>query len=196
MGFTAENRVKLSYHTDGFAQFSSETPGHITSGRDSATGEPKGLALYTHRLATPIWSGPSVGVVVWGIDKFEETREGDEPIVFEPNEFYYRGCTPDEATGWMLAIYVFPVRVIPPVRFQQGSALLEATLEGLGGRLTSVVQLKAIELREEKVFLGLMVNRVIATFPAKSEWTLNGPGDFTMERRGHVLMGIYRSRSD
>src|ERR1700677_305009 len=34
VAFTAEDRVKLSYHSDGFAQFSSEISGRITSGRD------------------------------------------------------------------------------------------------------------------------------------------------------------------
>src|ERR1700722_15799339 len=43
VAFTAENRTKLSYHVDGFVQFSSENPGTIISGRDPHTGEPKGL---------------------------------------------------------------------------------------------------------------------------------------------------------
>lgn len=192
VGFTAENRVKLSYHTDGFVQFSGEAPGQIMSGLDPATGEPKGRALNTQSLAAPIWSGPSVTVTIWGIDEFEETKEGDEPLVFEPSEFYYRGCTPDEANGWILLIYVFPMHVMPPpVRFQQGCARLEVTLEGLSGHMTSVVQQKVIDLREERVFLGLFVSRVMTDFPSRSGWTLNGPGDFTRERKGHVLMGIY-----
>jgi hypothetical protein len=42
VSFTVEDRAKLSYHTDGFVQFSSENPGRIISGRDPSTGEPKG----------------------------------------------------------------------------------------------------------------------------------------------------------
>src|ERR1700678_798174 len=45
VSFTADDRVKLSYHVDGFAQFSGERPGRITSGRDPNTGEAKGLGL-------------------------------------------------------------------------------------------------------------------------------------------------------
>src|SRR5580700_6160816 len=41
VGFTAEDRAKLTYHVDGFAQFSSENPGKIISGRNPKTGEPK-----------------------------------------------------------------------------------------------------------------------------------------------------------
>jgi hypothetical protein len=191
VGFTADDRVKLSYHTDGFAQFSSERAGQITSGRDPTTGQPRGLGLITHPLKTPIWSGPSVGVTVWGIDEFAQWKEPDEGLIFEPTDFYYRGCTPETANGWHLAIYAFPTDVTPPVRFRQGEAELDVALEGLSGALASVVQLKIICLPEEKVFLGLSVNRGMISFPAKSGWTLNGPGDFTRERKGHVLMGIY-----
>jgi hypothetical protein len=65
VAFTAEDRVKLSYNSDGFAQFSSEVSGRITSGRDPVTGEPKGLGLFAHPLDNPIWSGPSVGITLW-----------------------------------------------------------------------------------------------------------------------------------
>ncbi|MGA2075414.1 MAG: hypothetical protein ABSH52_18145 [Terriglobia bacterium] len=192
-GFTVEDRVKLSYHTDGFAQFSSETPGRILSGRDPATGEPKGLGLFTNPLETPIFSGGSVGVTIWGIDEFEETTEGDEPFLFEPGDTYYRGCTPDDANAWHLQIYAFPKVVVPPLRFRDGNALLDVALEPVsgGGRLLSVVQLKVIHLPKEKVFLGLFVNRQKTNFPPKSGWILHGPGDFTGNRNGHVLMDIY-----
>lgn len=194
VGFTADDRVKLSYHSDGFAQFSSETPGRITSGRDPKTGQPKGLGLFTHPLKTPIWSGPSVSVTIWGIDEFDEldeTKQREQSLVFEPNEFYYRGCTPDEANlCWVLSIYVFPMRVTPPVRFHHGHPVLEVASEGLNGPLASVVHMRIIHLPEEEVFLGLYVNRAPTTL-LKSGWALNGPGDFTAERKGHVLTGLY-----
>ena len=132
-----------------------------------------------------------MGVTIWGIDEFEETEEGDEPLVFEPSEFYYRGCTPDEANGWIVSIFTFPMSVVPPLRLRQGYALLDVALEPLSGNLVSVVQLKVIHLPGEKVILGIFVNRVVTNFPAKSGWILNGPGNFTKIQRGHVLMGVY-----
>jgi hypothetical protein len=39
VGFTVEDRIKLTYHMDGFAHFSSENPGKVISGRDPQTGE-------------------------------------------------------------------------------------------------------------------------------------------------------------
>jgi hypothetical protein len=72
VGFTAEDRAKLTYHVDGFAQFSSEVQGKIVSGRDPKTGEPKGLGIYVRSLKSPSVSGPSVGVQVWGIAEFDK----------------------------------------------------------------------------------------------------------------------------
>jgi hypothetical protein len=193
VGFTADDRVKLSYHTDGFAQFSGETAGRIVSGRDPDTGEPKGLGLFAPPLTKPIWSGPSVGLTVWGIDEFEESKEKDTPLIlFEPNEVYYRGCTPEEANGWMVAIYAFPINVVPPARFDHGSMVIDVALaESVSYRNAAVVQLKVIHLRKEKIFLGVLVNRLVTDFPSKSGWYLHGPGDYREDRSGHVLMGTY-----
>ena len=108
IAFTAEDRVKLSYHIDGFAQFSSETPGKIISGRDPKNGEPKGLGLLVRSLSSPSVSGPSVGVTAWGLEDFEEIADDDEVVLFEPQDHYYRQCDPENANIWHLAIYAFP----------------------------------------------------------------------------------------
>lgn len=191
VAFTADDRVKLSYHTDGFAQFSGESAGHITSGIDPITGEPKGLGLFTHPLTSPIWSGPSLGVTVWGMEEFEEVKERDHPLIFDASEFYYRGCTPEDADAWIVQFFVFPVHVVPPVRIRQGEALLDIAAEPANGRLVSVLQLKVMHLPKEKVFLGAYVNAMRANFQTKSGWIFNGPGNHTEGRRGHVLMGMY-----
>jgi hypothetical protein len=191
VGFTAEDRVKLSYHTDGFAQFSGENPGNIISGRDPVTGEPKGLGLFTRPLTNPIRSGPSVSVTIFGIDGFETAGERDHPLIFEPSDFYYRGTTPEEADAWILSIYAFPIEVTPPVRFKNGNPVFEAALEGLNPPWISVVKLKVIHLPEEKVFLGIFVNCIKSSGYPQSGWSLNGPGDWNMQQKGHVLMGSY-----
>jgi len=191
VGFTARDRVKLSYHTDGFAQFSGETSGTISSGRDPVTGEPKGLGLFTRPLATPIRTGPSVAVQVFGIDDFEKVTQRDTPLIFEPGDFYYRGCTPEDADAWALSIYVFPVGVTPPVRFKNGHPVLDAALEGLNPPWMSVVELKIVHLPAERIFLGLLLNHFKNEGRPKSGWSINGPGDWTMQKPGHVLMASY-----
>jgi hypothetical protein len=190
VNFTADDRAKLSYHVDGFAQFSSEKKGTLISGRD-ANGRPKGLGLMARPFSNPIWSGASVGVTVWGLEEFEQDKQGESELIFEPEDFYYRDLEFSHLNAFHLQIYVFPARVIPPIHVSNGRALLDVALEPLNGALVSVARFRVIQLTKEEVFLGLIVNRTEAAFPSKSGWTLNGPGDYTYDRAGHALMGIY-----
>jgi hypothetical protein len=95
--FSADEKVKLSYHTDGFAQFSGEVEGTIRSGRDPLTGQPKGVGLRTNPLSDPVRSGPSAGIVAWGLDDFDELEADDDTaVIFRPGDLYFRGCTPEQ----------------------------------------------------------------------------------------------------
>jgi hypothetical protein len=170
--YTADERVKLSYHTDWFVQFSGEsssgiTSGGITSGIDPSTGEPNGLGLFPNPLTSPIWSGSSIGITVLGMDDFDEAQFSDNLIMFEPNEFYYRGCLCDEANAWIVSIWVFPVHVVPPVRFFKGQAVLDVAAEPLNGNLLSVMQFKLANLRNEKVFSCHIPSRSISISPLR-----------------------------
>ena len=190
-GFTAENRTKLSYHVDGFAQFSSENVGTIISGRDPNTGEPKGLGVMARPFSNPSTSGPSVGISVWGLEDFEETDQEENHIVFEPPDFYYRLWRPDETNLWHLGIYVF--NAVPPVRFDGDQARMDfaLTYPPTAGVVGSIVTLKTIRLGAEKVNLGLYVESLVGNFPSKSGWQMNGPGSWTSNQTGYVLNAIY-----
>jgi hypothetical protein len=69
--------------------------------------------------------------------------------------------------------------------------VLEVALEGLNPPWVSVVELKVVHLPAENVFLGLLLNHFKASGGPKSGWSINGPGDWTMQQKGHVLMGSY-----
>jgi hypothetical protein len=191
VSFTVDDRAKLTYHTDGFVQFSGERQGVITSGRDPVTDQPKGLGLFTAPLREPICTGPSVGVQFWGLDQFEELDD-DEALVFAPDHFYYLGCTLASAKSWVLEAFVFPSDIMPPVKFDRGHGYIDVVTNSLNGSLRSVVRMSAVHLPSEQIYLGLVVNRLIVDFPQPSGWVLNGPSDFSPTNgRGHVLMGFY-----
>ena len=197
LAFTADDPVKLSYHTDGFAQFSSEIAGRITSGIDSDTGEPKGIGLFARPLTSPVSTGPSMGITVWGIQEFEDMSTDDQAVIFRPDDFYYRGCSPEEANAWIVSLYAFPINVVPPLRFVKGQPVLDIAADPCYGPWFNVVQLKVLHLRKEKIFLGAFVNSVEANFRSKSGWILSGPGTVRGRgMRGHNLMGIYPRDSD
>ena len=191
VSFTVEDRAKLSYHTDGFVQFSSENPGKIISGRDPASGEPKGLGVLSHPLTQPIWTGPSATVTAWGLDDFELADDRKNLIVFEPDEIYYRACTRDQKIAFEVEVYPFPVNVVPPVRFRNGHPVMDTTVHGLNGAIAAVVSMKVIHLPEERVFLGVYVNAMPNLFPAPSGWILGGAGSWGRDRPGFVLKGVY-----
>lgn len=190
-GFTAADRVKLSYHADGFAQFSGEQAGRIESGRDSETGKPKGVGLLTHPLNDPINSGPSVGLQAWGLEEFELLKDGEEATIFEPDQIYYRACHPEEACHWIVMMYAFSSLVVPPVRYERGHTILDAALEGLGGPRLSVVRLSVLHLPTEKLLLGLAVYATSECPPHPSGWIMAGPGDYALGKDGHMLMAFY-----
>jgi hypothetical protein len=94
--FVASDRVKLSHHWDGFVQFSGENPQKIISGRDPQTGQPKGLAIMSAPIWRPITSGPTFGVVAWGMTDFKQvTQARDTDVVFDASEIYHEYSTPD-----------------------------------------------------------------------------------------------------
>jgi hypothetical protein len=189
--FTAHDRVKLNYHSDGFADFSGDIPGRITSSRDLVSGEAKGLGLFSAPLSRPIFSAPTSMVTAYGLDQFETAKEQDGLIIFGPEDFYYRKCTPESANLWILSVYAFPRNTIPPLRFKQQRSTLQVTIEPLNGPIASIMELVAISLPEDRIFLGLCVNCWKAQLQSESGWILQGPGDYTPDHRGHVLMGIY-----
>jgi hypothetical protein len=192
-GFTAENRTKLSYHVDGFAQFSSENQGTIISGRDPNTGEPKGLGVMARPFSDPSLSGPSVGISIWGLEDFEEADQKEKLIVFEPSDFYYRLWRPDETNFWHLGIYVFPVDAVPPMRYDGDQARMDFALRFpiSAGVVGSIVTLKTVRLEAEKVHLGLYVESLVGKFPSKSGWSISGPGNWTANQTGFVLNAVY-----
>jgi tetratricopeptide (TPR) repeat protein len=190
-GYTVNSRAKLSYHWDGFAQFSSEKKGEIISGRDPKTKEPKGLGIMTRPLSQPIWSGGSVGITLWGLNDFESLDSSKDTLVFDKRHFYYRGCSPDEANGYHLAIYVFPNGVIPPCRYEDGHLWLDIALEPLNIPLISVTKLSILTLPEKGLLLGLLVNRIVVKFPHSSGWQINGPGDYSLDKNGYNLQAFY-----
>jgi hypothetical protein len=116
--FSASDRVKLSYHPDGFVQFSGEKNSKIISGRDKLTREPRGLGLVTNALNTPVQSGPSVGCGVWGLQDFSAWtyRTNESALLFDDDDFYCEPRDPERhATcrdGFHISFFVFPRAIL------------------------------------------------------------------------------------
>lgn len=191
-GFSVGERVKLSYHPDGFAQFSGEAQGRIISGRDRKTGEPKGIGLMTNPLDNPIRSGPTFGVTLWGIEDFDELKSNraDTSIVFGEEDMYYRNCTPETANGWIIEVLAFPIRFWNAVR-KKGNRYVISMSFGMFEASGAVIELRVIPLPQQNVFLAGFASRAGLKFKSPSGWTINGPGQMDQTGRGQVLMAFY-----
>lgn len=192
--FTVENRVKLSYHADGFVQFSGESNGKIISGIDHTTRKSKGLGLRSNPLLTPTWSGAVAAITVWGIDDYLTSKDGASgTIIFEPDECYYRRCSPREAEGWILTIHTFPRNQHPlPVRFRHNFPFLRVAAEANPpSPLMYIVEYRLVDL-QGPVILGLNLNRIVTKVDAKSGWMLSGPSEVReADAVRYNLMAVY-----
>ena len=191
--FTAENRVKLSYHIDGFAQFSGESSRKIISGIDPTTGKPRGLGVRSNPLPTPTWSGAVASITIWGIDDYLTIMDSaSRTIIYEPDECYYRRCSPDEANGWILTFHTFPRIPTLPVRFRNNFPFLHVAAENSPfSPLGYIVEFRLVDL-QGPVLLGLNLNRIVTKVDAKSGWILSGPSEAgPTEATRYALMAVY-----
>ncbi|OAI47507.1 hypothetical protein AYO44_09340 [Planctomycetaceae bacterium SCGC AG-212-F19] len=186
--YTASERVKLSYHADGFVQLSGESSGRITSGRDEQ-GRPKGLGLFAAPIITPIQSGPSVGVVAWGIGDYKAFTAKDQKkpcIIFDVAEPQYRRCGAANWNAYMLEVMVLPRKLKSGIsRAASNRPTISLYYPSFEGRPT-LHTFRVVELPGQPIFIGLLASRCRAGFPTPSRFTMSGPTDGRA-----TLMAIY-----
>ena len=200
MNFTADDRVKLSFHNDGFVQFSGVSPATIKSGRDPVTGEPKGLGLFISPLNQPIISGQTFGMTLWGICDFDvvDSRKVKGLEIFHESDFIYQYCTeeswkslPVAKQGYAVEAFVFPTALLVGAYKERGSwnvTLYRPKFK----HVNKFIKFRVVQLADQNIFLGIMVSRIEVRFPSYSGYSLSSPSD----RKGqanlaHALFATY-----
>lgn len=186
VNFSASDHVKLSYHSDGFVQFSSERHGSILSGRNRESGEPRGLGLISHPLSEPIQTGPSIGCSIWGLSDFSfwKPRKGEAALQFSiPTDYYDEPETQHEAgfgaasDGYAFSIFVFPTNVL------ENAVGPVATEDELDMKLPMNIYHRDAFFRvklaymSESVVAGVIAKPQKFYFHCASGFQLSGPGD-------------------
>lgn len=192
--YTATDRVKLSFHPDGFVQFSGENPQKIRSGRDE-NGDPKGLGiLMQHDLYETITTGPTFGINVWGLADFDPVtpRDMGDAYYFEPQDFDYEyGTWPGTANALHVSVFLLPNRLLGQIELKgpryNTVTLFHPGYNWRGGRIT----LRVIHLPGQPIFLGVMARRNQVLWDAPSGFTLHSPSDMH-----HSLMAMYPALVD
>jgi hypothetical protein len=184
--YSAKDRVKLSFHPDGFIQFSGENPGKILSGR-GPDGAPKGLGILARQMAKPVQTGPTFGATIWGLSEFAECKMSkDRTITFAQDELYYRACNPETTNAIILEGFLFPAPLWAGVRGKSDDLRIQMTwrnFEGTG----AVFELRVIPLHNPDVFIGLFASYVRTEFPTPSGFIINSLSD----PKKNCLMAIY-----
>lgn len=155
--FSASDRVKLSYHVDGFVQFSGEDPGRIASGRDPLTGEPKGLGIMANPMDRPVQTGPAFGIVLWGLEDFElKKKPRGDALTFGPDDFVYDHCDESSWGSYGIEFFVFGMFFQPHVRHVAGNnyelPLWHNQFHGTGGEFN----FKVVRLGRQPFFLEVL----------------------------------------
>jgi hypothetical protein len=191
IGYSADDRVKLSFHPDGFVQFSGENPAKILSGRDPETGQPKGLGLMTNPLSQPIRSGPTFGISAWGLTEFEELEPNrNNVIIFSQEEMYYRGCLPGTSNGVHVEAFVLEPRYWSGVRGNPSDMKLSLCV-GMFEAAGTALELKVIPMDRSNGFIAVLASHSRFSFPEESDFTLNGPSESVSGSRKNALIAIY-----
>ncbi len=177
--FSASDRVKLSYHVDGFVQFSGEDRGRIVSGRDPVTGEPKGLGIVANPMNRPVQTGPAFGVMLWGLEDFDlsRTKPRGDAIAFGPDDFVYDHCDESSWGSYGIEFFVFGMFFQPHVRqTAQRSYELPLWHNQFYGK-GRMFNFKVVRLGRQPFFLGAACfRRPPVDFPSPSGWTMASPG--------------------
>jgi hypothetical protein len=196
--FEASSRVKLSYHSDGFAQFSSETGGTIRSGRH-ADGTPKGLGLMSNPLFEGIDSGPACSVVAWGLQHFkiaEGERKSD--IVFRESELVELG--PVDIDPYLstveIMIFVMPGHLWRKVGDEaDGRQTMTHMFPHRSGPIPLKFQVPSFD--DQSYVLGVYAERARIQATADTGWQLAGPGwRHPLTLKGEVLNAWYPNPTD
>jgi hypothetical protein len=191
IGYSCDDRVKLSFHPDGFVQFSGENPGKILSGRDPDTGQPRGLGLMSNPLLHPIRSGPTFGISAWGLEEFEELEPTrDDVVFFSQDEMYFRGCLPGTSNGVHVEAFVLEPRYWSGVRGKLSEMKLSLCV-GMFEATGTALDLKVIPLEHSNGFIGVMASHAHYSFPEESGFVLSGPSESVKGSRKNSLMAVY-----
>jgi len=191
--FTAEDRVKFSYHADGFAQFSGENPGAIRSGRDER-GQPKGLAVQTWPHGTLIETGPTFAIQLWGLNGFQRVHGGrNSTWIFDERDYLYRDCGPDDWDSYVIEGFLFTGHFRPHVRIDARDRIVlplwhRAYEGGKGGQL----DFRIVQEHNSGMMVAVLVSRTRIESESECGFILNGPSDIPDdEGKGAVLMAQY-----
>jgi hypothetical protein len=174
--FVTSTDVKLSIHRSGFVQFSKDSK--IISGIDE-TNKIKGLGIKISPLERPITSGPTVSVIVWGLDSFDIlTREKDKInyIKFEDSDFIYEDCVNSTFNSYVFEIFVFSNKYLKYVYKKNNQWLLSKSFNNYLPEPGKIITSKVVLIKNCPSFIAIFGKKLrIGEEMGTSGYEINGP---------------------
>ena len=169
--YAAHRPVKLSYHASGLFQVSGAG---IQSGTPGRLLIPKAFGVVAAPLATPVATGPSLGIGVWGLDEFvSPTGRSHDPVLTLDHKDVFEGETwEDPPNGFKIALFALPRRYLEAIDPHDPEHLAPIFPYKTGPR---PVRVRILAWEAPLAFLGLNY------FPARME--------FSPLTSGYVLTG-------
>ena len=172
--YTVSDIVKLSFHMDGFVQFSTGGAQKIVSGYNPTLNLVKGAGL---RAPDPVHvtTGPLFGVQVYGAEDFDECTT--KPVeMFESADLWYRaGEATEDDTAYCVEVFMLPNGLLGAARSVGGNRMVRKRLP-FTSRIWFEHDIRVIEMPHLPFFLGVIVSRLRADPDCVSGYKLGGPG--------------------
>jgi hypothetical protein len=177
--FSATDRVKLSIHLDGFVQFSGQDTKRIVSGRDSVTGQPKGIGLVFDHPIDNIRSGPLFGIILWGLHDFAEQKVANASCLEFALEDVYSDrplLCGEEMDAYLLEFFIFPNRLLRNGRrCGPRGDFVRVELPRSDTLIAYRHDLRVIDLPGQRHFLGCLVSKASVAESSPSGYSMSGP---------------------
>ena len=187
--YTASERIKLSFHSNGFTQFSSVSGNTILSGLDQKTGKIKGLGIMAKPFSTPVWSGSAFWIGIWGLDSFEKATPGLKDICFTSADLSRRGILSNQTNCVFLQGYlVKPNLLRVHGKFPDIRCVENLWDQAYGKKMPK--QLRVIALHSNEVVLMIEAYRFRGSYPTPSGYIMCSPRD----AHDHSINAIYPRR--
>ncbi len=195
--FSSDDSVKLSYHNDGFIQFSSAGSTKIISGRDPVTKKAKGLGIMSNPLNDVIKSGPTFGATLWGLNDYlvYQNISRDKGIIeFDENDYYYRDSNKSDWDGYALEVFLFKYDECKAyIKQLTNNKYVLPILHNNYEIPNTLFVHRIIPNFSEEYVIGIIITRIKTRFSAPSGYCLNSASERVSKYIGYSLFAIYPS---
>lgn len=192
--YSMKDSVKLSFHPDGFVQFSSAGATKLISGRDPITKKPKGLGIFSNPLDKPITTGPTFGGSMWGLTHYKElcnAKADETSVVFTEEDYYLRNCSDKDWNAYTLECFLFEYkRIEKNIRHHSDAKkdvmILHKNFEGS----PRVFCHRILPVFDRNYVVGILISRTKVGFASKTGFVISGPAQAINQHEGYALHAV------